>query len=65
MLAILGSSDFLRLLSHSKEPHKRYQDLRGCQEVKVIGGNKSAWDVCYSVRYCRGTRAHGYGTIRR
>ncbi|KAI1423791.1 FAD/NAD(P)-binding domain-containing protein [Xylaria sp. FL1777] len=52
-----GSSDFLGPLFHAKDLYGRSQDLRGCQEVVVIGGNKSAWDVCYSVA-TTGGRAH-------
>ncbi|KAI1369079.1 FAD/NAD(P)-binding domain-containing protein [Xylaria arbuscula] len=57
MPLIPGSSDFLGPLFHAKDLHKRSHDLRGCQEVIVIGGNKSAWDVCYSVATA-GARAH-------
>ncbi|KAI0804085.1 FAD/NAD(P)-binding domain-containing protein [Xylaria sp. FL0064] len=52
-----GSSDFLGPLFHAKNLHQRSQDLGCCKEVVVIGGNKSAWDVCYSVA-SSGTRAH-------
>ncbi|KAI0526590.1 FAD/NAD(P)-binding domain-containing protein [Xylaria bambusicola] len=52
-----GSSDFLGPLFHAKDLHTRSQDLTGCEEVVVIGGNKSAWDVCYSVA-TSGSRAH-------
>ncbi|KAJ8104495.1 hypothetical protein ONZ43_g7822 [Nemania bipapillata] len=52
-----GSSDFLGPLFHAKDLHKRLQDLGGCEEVVVVGGNKSAWDVCYSVATA-GARAH-------
>ncbi|TGJ85599.1 hypothetical protein E0Z10_g3178 [Xylaria hypoxylon] len=52
-----GSPNFLGPVFHAKDLHRRSQDLRGCQEVVVIGGNKSAWDVCYSVA-TTGARAH-------
>ncbi|KAI1311002.1 FAD/NAD(P)-binding domain-containing protein [Xylaria venustula] len=57
MPTFLGSSDFRGELFHAKDLHGRSQDLRGCQEVVVIGGNKSAWDVCYFVA-STGGRAH-------
>ncbi|KAI1355611.1 hypothetical protein F5Y01DRAFT_310498 [Xylaria sp. FL0043] len=52
-----GSSEFLGPLFHVKDLHQRSQELKGCREVVVIGGNKSAWDVCYSVA-SSGARAH-------
>ncbi|KAI1148421.1 hypothetical protein F4825DRAFT_454508 [Nemania diffusa] len=52
-----GSLRFLGPLFHAKDLHKRSQDLSGCDEVIVVGGNKSAWDVCYSVA-TTGARAH-------
>ncbi|KAI1116052.1 FAD/NAD(P)-binding domain-containing protein [Nemania sp. NC0429] len=52
-----GSSDFLGPLFHAKDLHGRSRDLERCEEVVVVGGNKSAWDACYSVA-SRGARAH-------
>ncbi|KAI1176298.1 FAD/NAD(P)-binding domain-containing protein [Nemania sp. FL0916] len=52
-----GSANFLGPLFHAKDLHRRSHELKGCQEVVVVGGNKSAWDVCYSVA-SRGARAH-------
>ncbi|KAI3336759.1 FAD/NAD(P)-binding domain-containing protein [Xylariaceae sp. AK1471] len=44
-----GNTSFRGPLFHAKDLHARSKDLKGCQEVVVVGGNKSAWDVCYSV----------------
>ncbi|KAI0971731.1 FAD/NAD(P)-binding domain-containing protein [Xylaria arbuscula] len=52
-----GSPDFRGPLFHAKDLHRRSEDLIGCQDVVVIGGNKSAWDVCYFVA-STGARAH-------
>ncbi|KAI1122849.1 FAD/NAD(P)-binding domain-containing protein [Nemania abortiva] len=52
-----GSSNFLGPLFHAKGLHEHLQDLKGCEEMIVVGGNKSAWDVCYSVAMT-GARAH-------
>lgn len=52
-----GSSNFLGPLFHAKDLNGRLQYLKDCEEVVVVGGNKSAWDVCYSVA-TTGTRAH-------
>ncbi|KAI0456169.1 FAD/NAD(P)-binding domain-containing protein [Xylaria acuta] len=51
------SANFRGPLFHAKDLHRRSQDLKDCEEVVVIGGNKSAWDVCYSVA-TTGARAH-------
>jgi hypothetical protein len=52
-----GSSGFKGPLFHAKDLHARARDLRGCEDVVVVGGNKSAWDVCYAVATVGG-RAH-------
>ncbi|KAI1282471.1 FAD/NAD(P)-binding domain-containing protein [Xylaria sp. FL0933] len=52
-----GSSEFLGPLFHAKDLHERSKDLKGCRMEVVIDGNKSAWDVCYSVA-SSGARAH-------
>jgi len=57
MPTLSGSSDFEGSLFHAKDLHKRVWELKNSQEVVVIGGNKSAWDVCYSVAM-GGARAH-------
>ncbi|KAI0118842.1 FAD/NAD(P)-binding domain-containing protein [Nemania sp. FL0031] len=49
MPTFYGDSHFRGPLFHAKDFPKRSQDLKGCEEVVVVGGNKSAWDVCYSV----------------
>lgn len=57
MPTLPGSSAFLGPLFHAKDLHTRSRDLERCQEVVVVGGNKSAWDACYSVAGAGG-RAH-------
>lgn len=52
-----GQRDFEGLRIHCKELKARAEKLSKCQNVVVIGGNKSAWDVCYSVAR-RGGKAH-------
>lgn len=52
-----GQDDFQGLRIHSKELKPRADELAKCQNVVVIGGNKSAWDVCYSVAR-RGGKVH-------
>ncbi|KAI0202170.1 FAD/NAD(P)-binding domain-containing protein [Astrocystis sublimbata] len=52
-----GTIDFQGPLFHAKDLRERSQDLKDCREVVVVGGNKSAWDVCYSVAI-DGARAH-------
>lgn len=45
---ILGSENFGRLMLHSKQLKEQSKCLTQCNKVVVIGGNKSAWDVCYT-----------------
>lgn len=52
-----GQDNFRGLRIHSKDLKPRAEDLVKCQNVVVIGGNKSAWDVCYCVAR-RGGKAH-------
>ncbi|KAI0402593.1 FAD/NAD(P)-binding domain-containing protein [Xylaria palmicola] len=57
MPAFPGISTFMGPLFHAKDLHGRLRDLEGCGDIVVVGGNKSAWDVCYSVA-TTGARAH-------
>ena len=43
-----GQTDFQGNILHSIELRARAKDIEVAQEVVVLGGNKSAWDVCYS-----------------
>lgn len=42
-----GSKDFGGLILHSKQLKAEASRLSHCKRVVVVGGNKSAWDVCY------------------
>ncbi|KAL2813396.1 hypothetical protein BJX63DRAFT_225123 [Aspergillus granulosus] len=44
---IPGSETFQRLILHSKQLKERAESLADSKTVVVVGGNKSAWDVCY------------------
>ncbi len=43
-----GKDSFTGNFLHSRELNDRAEDLRTSKEVVVVGGNKSAWDTCYS-----------------
>ncbi|RFU34093.1 hypothetical protein B7463_g2241, partial [Scytalidium lignicola] len=43
-----GQEDFGAHIVHSKQLKSRAEDLASCKSVVVLGGNKSAWDACYS-----------------
>ncbi|RDW64528.1 flavin-containing monooxygenase [Aspergillus mulundensis] len=45
---IPGSRAFGGLILHSKQLREQAQALAQCKRVVVVGGNKSAWDVCYT-----------------
>ncbi|KAL4863600.1 hypothetical protein BDV12DRAFT_206354 [Aspergillus spectabilis] len=45
---ISGSETFGGLMLHSKQLKKQAHALAGSKRVAVVGGNKSAWDVCYT-----------------
>lgn len=64
MPSLAGRERFAGPLFHAKDLHRRSQDLSDCQEVVVIGGNKSAWDVCYSVA-TGGSRSRAHMVIRK
>ncbi|KAF4634151.1 hypothetical protein G7Y89_g3967 [Cudoniella acicularis] len=57
MPAFLGQEIFQGNLFHSKELKHRAHDLTNSRNVVVIGGNKSAWDVCYTAA-CSGAQTH-------
>lgn len=42
-----GRSSFDGLIIHSKQLRELATPLSKCKDVVVLGGNKSAWDVCY------------------
>ncbi|KAJ0418640.1 hypothetical protein BJY00DRAFT_314791 [Aspergillus carlsbadensis] len=43
-----GSDTFGRLILHSKQLKEQASRLAESKTVVVVGGNKSAWDVCYT-----------------
>lgn len=43
-----GNETFMGHLCHAKDLHSAALDLASSHIVLVVGGNKSAWDVCYS-----------------
>ncbi|KAL4876753.1 hypothetical protein BJY04DRAFT_231362 [Aspergillus karnatakaensis] len=45
---IQGSERFGGLILHSKQLKAQAEELAQCKRVAVVGGNKSAWDVCYT-----------------
>lgn len=53
-----GSEIFKGHIFHAKDFKSRAKDLAGVDTVVVIGGNKSAWDVCYSASARFGAKAH-------
>ncbi len=44
----IGQQDFNGCIMHSKQLKSRSKELSDAEVVVVLGGNKSAWDVCYS-----------------
>ncbi|ETS73528.1 hypothetical protein PFICI_14474 [Pestalotiopsis fici W106-1] len=52
-----GQDLFNRDLFHAKELSQRSNSLKQAKHVVVIGGNKSAWDACFSVAEA-GAQAH-------
>lgn len=46
--SITGMESFKGLILHSKQLKEKATSLRSCKRIVVLGGNKSAWDVCYS-----------------
>lgn len=44
-----GREQFKGVLMHSKELKSRSKELAAARNVVVLGGNKSAYDVCYQV----------------
>lgn len=53
-----GRESFEGPIFHAKDFKTRAEELAGVQTVVVIGGNKSAWDVCYSSVTRFGAKAH-------
>lgn len=45
---IPGAETFGRLIVHSKQLKEHAQPLAESKRIVVVGGNKSAWDVCYT-----------------
>jgi hypothetical protein len=43
-----GQKEFHGNLFHSRELKARAKDIEAAKDVVVLGGNKSAWDACYS-----------------
>ncbi len=52
-----GQDDFGGLLIHAKQLKERAPELAVCKNVVVLGGNKSAFDVCYDAARS-GSRVH-------
>jgi hypothetical protein len=52
-----GQEDFGMPILHSKQLKSRADDIASRKKVAVLGGNKSAWDVCYSAA-TSGSRVH-------
>ena len=52
-----GQEDFGKPILHSKQLKSQADDLASRKTIVVIGGNKSAWDVCYSAAKS-GSRVH-------
>lgn len=46
---IKGSEQFQGPILHSRQLKDRAEELAAAQNIVVVGGNKSAWDVCYGV----------------
>lgn len=53
-----GREHFTGPIFHAKDFKARATELEGLRSVVVIGGNKSAWDVCYSASARFGAQAH-------
>lgn len=53
-----GRETFNGPVFHAKDFKSRAQELSGANTVVVIGGNKSAWDVCYTSTARLGAKAH-------
>ncbi|KAL2844528.1 hypothetical protein BJY01DRAFT_248145 [Aspergillus pseudoustus] len=54
---IPGSETFNRLILHSKQLREQAERLADSNTVVVVGGNKSAWDVCYTAAHT-GSQVH-------
>uniref|UniRef100_A0A0C4DI08 FAD/NAD(P)-binding domain-containing protein n=1 Tax=Fusarium oxysporum (strain Fo5176) TaxID=660025 RepID=A0A0C4DI08_FUSOF len=58
MPTLPGREAFKGHVFHAKDFRLRAQDLDGVRKIVVIGGNKSAWDVCYSSSTRFGAKVH-------
>lgn len=54
---IPGEVDFGGLILHSKHLKDQAAEIASCKNIVVLGGNKSAWDVCYDAAQSGG-RVH-------
>ncbi|KAJ3495939.1 hypothetical protein NLG97_g3031 [Lecanicillium saksenae] len=55
---LLGRKMFKGHIFHAKDFKSRAEDLASLKTIVVIGGNKSAWDVCYSAAAQSGAKVH-------
>lgn len=53
-----GRENFKGHIFHAKDFKSRAEDIASSKTVVVIGGNKSAWDVCYTSAARFGANAH-------
>ena len=53
-----GRESFQGHIYHAKDFKSNAENIANCKSVVVIGGNKSAWDVCYSSAAHFGAKAH-------
>jgi hypothetical protein len=53
-----GKENFKGTVFHAKDFKKRAEELNDVKSVVVIGGNKSAWDVCYTSATRFNAKAH-------
>lgn len=62
--SLVGQDKFHGAIFHSKELKSRNDNLMSARNVVVIGGNKSAWDACYSAAACFGSDKKVHMVIR-
>ncbi|KAF9772548.1 hypothetical protein IL306_009740 [Fusarium sp. DS 682] len=55
---LLGQEAFKGHVFHAKGLKHRVEELADAKTIIVIGGNKSAWDVCYNATTRFGTKVH-------
>lgn len=56
--AFVGQDAFRGEIFHSKELKARERDLASARNIVVVGGNKSAWDACYSAARLGAEQVH-------